>query len=128
VRALARAGTPLRLGAAAFLPLHRDGVVIGGLGIYANEIDRFDAKSQQLLFDMVSDIDAALDRLSLETAREALEDAVKASEEKFREITASTDEVIWSLDPETLRYLVCEPLRAAAAGIHGRGGDGQAVR
>ncbi|MCT0207888.1 EAL domain-containing protein [Synechococcus sp. CS-1332] len=100
---------PYGWGAAAFLPLHRDGVVIGGLGIYANEIDRFDVKSQQLLLDMVGDIDVALDRLSLEAAHGALEDAVKDSEEKFREITESTHEVIWSLDPETLRYLYVSP-------------------
>ncbi len=100
---------PYGWGAAAFLPLHRDGVVIGGLGIYASEADRFDAKSQQLLLDMVGDIDVALDRLSLESAREALEDAVKVSEEKYREITESTHEVVWSLDPETLRYLYVSP-------------------
>ncbi|MEA5441978.1 EAL domain-containing protein [Cyanobium gracile] len=100
---------PYGWGAAAFLPLHRDGVVIGGLGIYANETDRFDVKSQQLLLDLVGGIDVALDRLSLESTRVALEDAVKASEEKFREITESTHEVIWSLDPETLRYLYVSP-------------------
>lgn len=100
---------PYGWGAAAFLPLHRDGVVIGGLGIYANETDRFDVKSQQLLLDLVGGIDVALDRLSLEATREALEDAVKASEEQFREITESTHEVIWSLDPETLRYLYLSP-------------------
>jgi diguanylate cyclase (GGDEF)-like protein/PAS domain S-box-containing protein len=100
---------PYGWGAAAFLPLHRDGVVIGGLGIYANETDRFDVKSQQLLLDLVGGIDVALDRLSLEATREALEDAVKVSEEKFREITESTHEVIWSLDPETLRYLYVSP-------------------
>jgi diguanylate cyclase (GGDEF)-like protein/PAS domain S-box-containing protein len=100
---------PYGWGAAAFLPLHRDGVVIGGLGIYANETDSFDVRSQQLLLDMVGDIDVALDRLSLEAAHVALEDAVKESEEKFREITESTHEVIWSLDPETLRYLYVSP-------------------
>ena len=100
---------PYAWGAAAFLPLHRDGVVIGGLGIYASETDRFDVKSQQLLLDMVGDIDVALDRLSLESAREALEDAVKVSEKKFLEITESTHEVIWSLDPETLRFLYISP-------------------
>ncbi|MEA5416233.1 sensor domain-containing protein [Synechococcus sp. BA-132 BA5] len=96
-------------GAAAFLPLHRDGAVIGGLGIYANETDRFDVKSQQLLLDLVGGIDIALERLSLEATREALQDAVQASEEQFREITESTHEVIWSLDPETLRYLYVSP-------------------
>jgi len=52
---------------------------------------------------MAGDIDAAFDRFSLEASQEALEDAIKASEEKFREITESTHEVIWSLDPRTLR-------------------------
>ena len=96
-------------GAAAVLPLHRDGVVIGGLAIYAGQSDRFDVNSQQLLLDMVCDIDAAFDRLSLEATREALEAAIKASEVKFREITESTHEVIWSLDPESLGYLYVSP-------------------
>ncbi len=102
-------GRPYGWGAAAFLPLHCNDVVIGGLGIYANETERFDIHSQQLLINMVADIDAALDRLSLESAHEALEDVVKVSEEKFREITDSIHEVIWSLDPETLRYLYVSP-------------------
>ncbi|MDM7953580.1 MAG: PAS domain S-box protein [Cyanobium sp. CZS 25K] len=96
-------------GAAAVLPLHRHGVVIGGLAIYAGESDSFDARSQQLLLDMAGAIDAAFDRFSLEASQEALEDAIKASEEKFREITESTHEVIWSLDPRTLRYFHVSP-------------------
>ncbi len=96
-------------GAAAVLPLHRDGAVIGGLAIYAGDPDSFDASCQQLLLDMVADIDAALDRISLEASRVVLEDAIKASEEKVREITTSTHEVIWSLDPSSLRYIYVSP-------------------
>ncbi|MFU8885906.1 MAG: EAL domain-containing protein [Cyanobacteriota bacterium] len=100
---------PYGWGAAAFLPLHRDGAVIGGLAIYAGESDIFDASSQRLLIDLVANIDKALARFSLQAARRTLEDAIKASEEKFREITESTHEVIWSLDAETLRYLYVSP-------------------
>jgi diguanylate cyclase (GGDEF)-like protein/PAS domain S-box-containing protein len=100
---------PYGWGAAAYLPLHRDHVVIGGLAIYAGESDIFDSSSQQLLLDLVGDIDKALDRFSLLAARKTLEDAIKASEEKFRQITESTHEVIWSLDAETLHYLYVSP-------------------
>ncbi len=96
-------------GSAAVLPLHRDGAVIGGLAIYAGAPDSFDASCQQLLLDLVADIDAALDRISLEASRELLEDAIRASEEKVLEITSSTHEVIWSLDPSSLRYLYVSP-------------------
>ncbi|WP_411877250.1 transporter substrate-binding domain-containing protein, partial [Vulcanococcus limneticus] len=96
-------------GSGAALPLHRDGIVIGGMALYLGEVNGFDAQSQDLLIEMVRDIDFALDRLSSLATRRRLEQEVVASEAKYRELTESIHDVIWTLDPETFRYLYVSP-------------------
>jgi hypothetical protein len=96
---------PYGWGAAAFLPLHRDGVVIGGLGFYANEADRFDVKSQQLLLDLVGGIDVALDRLSLESAREVLKTAFLNAPKDGARARAALDGLIALGGPATAQLL-----------------------
>jgi diguanylate cyclase (GGDEF)-like protein len=46
--------------AAAALPLHRNGKVVGAFTMYSDEIDAFDQAAQDLLMEMVMDIDYAL--------------------------------------------------------------------
>lgn len=92
-------------GSVAALPLHREGVVIGGIALYCAEANAFDAQSQELLIEMVRDIEFALDRLSALATQRRLEQDVAASEAKYRELTESIHDVIWTLDPETFRYL-----------------------
>lgn len=96
-------------GAAAALPLHREGAVIGGLALYHPDINAFDEPSQRLLLEMARDIDLALSRLSALAIRRLLEQEVAASEAKYRELTESVHDVIWTLDPETMRYLYVSP-------------------
>ncbi len=94
---------------AAALPLHREGVVIGGLALYHPEVNGFDLESQNLLIEMVRDIDLALDRISSRAVRRRLEGEVAASERKYRELTESIYDVVWTLDPESFRYLYVSP-------------------
>ncbi|MBW4530194.1 MAG: EAL domain-containing protein [Aphanothece saxicola GSE-SYN-MK-01-06B] len=96
-------------GAVASLPLHREGVVIGGLALYHPDVNGFDEPSQQLLLEMARDIDLALNRLSSLAIQRRLEKEVVASEAKYRELTESVHDVIWTLDPETMRYLYVSP-------------------
>lgn len=96
-------------GAVAALPLRREGAVIGGIGLYCAEPNGFDARSQDLLIEMVRDIDFALDRLSSLATQRRLERDVAASEAKYRALTESIHDVIWTLDPETFRYLYVSP-------------------
>ncbi len=96
-------------GSGAALPLHRDGAVIGGMALYLGEVNGFDHQSQDLLIEMVRDIDFALDRLSSQATRRRLEQDVAASEAKYRELTESIHDVIWTLDPESMRYLYVSP-------------------
>lgn len=96
-------------GAVAALPLRREGAVIGGIGLYCAEPNGFDERSQDLLIEMVRDIDFALDRLSSLATQRRLERDVAASEAKYRALTESIHDVIWTLDPETFRYLYVSP-------------------
>lgn len=96
-------------GAAAALPLHREGAVIGGLALYHPDINAFDEPSQRLLMEMARDIDLALSRFSSLAIQRRLEQEMAASEAKYRELTESVHDVIWTLDPETMRYLYVSP-------------------
>lgn len=96
-------------GSVAALPLQRDGSVVGGIALYSAEANGFDLQSQELLIEMVRDIDFALDRLSAAGTRRRLEQEVAESEFKYRELTESIQDVIWTLDPETFRYLYVSP-------------------
>ncbi|PSB36221.1 bifunctional diguanylate cyclase/phosphodiesterase [Aphanothece cf. minutissima CCALA 015] len=96
-------------GSAAALPLLREGVVVGGLAIYHPDCNAFDEQSQQLLVEMVRDIDLTLSRLNALAMRRRLEQEMAASEAKYRELTESVHDVIWTLDPVTMRYLYVSP-------------------
>lgn len=52
--------------AAAALPLHRNGMVVGTFNLYSTEIDAFDISVRGLLIDMVRDLSFALDNFDRE--------------------------------------------------------------
>ncbi len=93
----------------AALPLHRGGRVMGALTLCARERPAFDADAQALLVQMTADIDAGLERFSQAAERERMAEAIVLSEEKYREITENIRDVIWTLDPQTLRFLYVSP-------------------
>lgn len=95
--------------ASAALPLHRDGRVAGSLTLYAAEVGAFDEAAQRLLLEMAMDIDFALDRFRKDEDRARMAEALVEREEKYRELTESINDVIWTLDPETLRFLYVSP-------------------
>jgi diguanylate cyclase (GGDEF)-like protein/PAS domain S-box-containing protein len=96
-------------GAVGALPLHREGRVIGTITLYRVEPDGFDLQSQELLIEMVRDIDFALQRINSQAIRRQLEQEVTASQEKYRQLSESIHDVIWTLDAESLRYLYVSP-------------------
>ena len=61
------------LGASASLPLHRNGVPVGVLTLYAGEVGAFDEAARRLLVEMATDISFALDNFAREAARERAE-------------------------------------------------------
>ncbi len=61
------------LAAAAALPLHRKGIVIGVFTLYTGEINAFDEAARDLLVEMATDISFALDNLAGESQRKQAE-------------------------------------------------------
>ncbi len=95
--------------ASAALPLHRAGRVIGAMTLYADEVNGFDAAAQELLMEMARDIDFAFDRFLEDAERARMAEVIVESEEKYRAITESITDVIWTLDPVTGRFLYVSP-------------------
>ena len=71
-------------GAAASLPLHRNGIPLGVLNLYAGEVGAFDEAARKLLAEMASNIDFALDNFAREAARQQAEKDLRSAEEQFR--------------------------------------------
>jgi PAS domain S-box-containing protein len=70
--------------ASASLPLHRNGIPVGLLTMYAGEVGAFDEAARKLLGEMATDIDFALDNFAREAARQQGEKNLRAAEEQFR--------------------------------------------
>ena len=66
------------------LPLHRQGIPVGALSLYAGKVGDFDEAACNLLTEMATDIDFALDNFAQEAARKQAERDLRAAEEQFR--------------------------------------------
>jgi len=80
--------------ASAALPLHRQGRIIGVLCIYSEEINAFDEASRNLLVEMASDVDYALDRYALQAERDQIARQLAASELELNTIIDSEPECV----------------------------------
>lgn len=63
-------GIRQRWGSSAALPLHFGGAVVGAFNLYSGEVDAFDDDTRDLLIEMASDIDYALDAFEREAERQ----------------------------------------------------------
>jgi len=84
--------------ASAALPLHQAGKVIGTLNLYAEDASYFDIAGKNLLLEMATDIDFALDNFSLEREREQMKQALLVSEERARLVLDNSLDAIVSID------------------------------
>jgi len=71
-------------GASASLPLHRNGVAIGAIILYASEADAFDEDARNLLLEMATDISYALDKFVREAEISRATEALQLTEQHFR--------------------------------------------
>jgi PAS domain S-box-containing protein len=76
--------------------------VWGALSIYSDEVDRFSDKDVKLLEKVAGDIDFALDNLDREFRRNRAEEALRESEEKYRQIFETANEGICVADGDYL--------------------------
>jgi diguanylate cyclase (GGDEF)-like protein/PAS domain S-box-containing protein len=84
--------------ASAALPLLKDGVVVGALNLYADQINAFDESVRNLLLEMAADISFALDNFAREAARQRAEQALKESLAKTQLLLDSALDAVVSMD------------------------------
>ena len=93
-------GAKFGWGAAAALPLHRQGQVIGVLTLYADTSNAFDEEARSLLLEMVLDIDHALNNFDREAQREQAAAALRNSEQHLRTIIETEPECVKLVDAD----------------------------
>jgi PAS domain S-box-containing protein len=103
--------TALRHGyhAMASLPLKHGDDVIGALNLYSGEPNFFTTEELRLLDELAIDIAFALESFELEKARRRAEQALRESEERFRQLAENIQEVFWMKDPARNELIYVSP-------------------
>lgn len=91
------------------LTIGRERDVFGALNLYSSETGFFDAEEVRLLKELAADISFGLDAHFREERRRAAETALRASEERFRELAETIREVFWMRDAARTRTLYVSP-------------------
>ena len=96
----------------AALPLHRQGKIIGVMTIYSEEINAFDEATRNLLLEMATDVDYALERYALQAERDQMARQLAANELELRTIIDN--------EPECVKLLAADGtvLKINPAGLH----------
>ncbi|HVN23175.1 MAG TPA: chemotaxis protein CheB [Syntrophorhabdales bacterium] len=85
----------------ASFPIFRGGMAVGALTLYAFEPKAFDAEQIRLLNALSADLSYALDALDQEQLRLQAEQALRESEERFRNMFERHKAVMVLVEPET---------------------------
>jgi two-component system cell cycle sensor histidine kinase/response regulator CckA len=103
--------------ATAAFPLIVAGKSVGIFSLYATAPNSFDEDELRLLDELATDIAFALENCQREQQRQHTLEQLRASEERFRELADTVQEVFWITDPVKHRILYISP---AYAKIWGR--------
>jgi two-component system cell cycle sensor histidine kinase/response regulator CckA len=95
--------------AMASLPLKHGDMVIGAFNLYASEPGFFNAEELRLLDELAMDIAFALEGYERDQERRRVERALRASEERFRQLAENIQEVFWMMDPAGTEVLYVSP-------------------
>jgi signal transduction histidine kinase len=88
-------------GSSAAIPLHQDGVVCCVLNVYTDLTQAFDDDVRQLLLEMASDIDYALNNLAREAQRLQAEAALRESQSRYLLTQEAAHLGVWEFDVAT---------------------------
>ena len=112
----------------AALPLVRNGQPVGALTLYTAEADALNDKVRKLLVKMAANISFALDAMARDAERSAAIDALRRSEQRFRQVFESSIDGIFlsSADGRMMSAnpAACRMLGWSEAEIRGLGRDG----
>ena len=81
-------------------PLNRRAQVVGSLHIYAAEKNWFDDELVALITELAANISFALDNFAREEERQNAALALRASEQRFRDVAEAAGEFVWENDLE----------------------------
>jgi PAS domain S-box-containing protein len=95
--------------AVASLPLKVATKVIGTFNLYAREPEAFGADDLRLLDQLAIDVSFALEVHEAELDRARMQQALRDSEDRFRQLAENVQEVFWVMDPLTDRMLYISP-------------------
>ena len=95
--------------ACAIFPLKVGGIRVGVFALYAAEPASFSADELRLLDELVNDISFALESCQRERDRQQMLEQLRASEERFRELAETVQEVFWITDPAKKKLLYVSP-------------------
>ncbi|MBS0633473.1 MAG: PAS domain-containing protein [Verrucomicrobia bacterium] len=91
------------------LPLVEADATVGTFNLYAGELAFFDDEEVRLLTELAGNISFGRSMGRREAERVAAEVALRASEERFRELAETIDDVFWVRDPAQGRHLYVSP-------------------
>jgi PAS domain S-box-containing protein len=91
------------------LPIAFSDRAYGALTIYANQPDAFDPEEIRLLTEMSNDLTYGIQSLRSKAEQMRAEEALVQSEERFRQIAETIEEVFWISDPFTSKMIYLSP-------------------
>jgi PAS domain S-box-containing protein len=95
--------------AMASLPLKHGDEVIGTFNLYSGEPNFFTTEELRLLDELAIDIAFALESYKSDKARRDAEQALRESEERFRQLAENIQEVFWMKDPARNELIYVSP-------------------
>jgi two-component system cell cycle sensor histidine kinase/response regulator CckA len=90
---------------AAAFPLRLGGKAIGAFALYADRPGYFVEQEVALFEELADDLSFALESIESEKGRGAAEDALRDSEQRYRDLFAKNPNPMWVYDTETLGFL-----------------------
>lgn len=95
------------LSSAAF-PLGTDGLCLGVLTVYADQVNAFEPEECELLCELAANLAQGIRLLRAQQEKLRGEELLRASEEKYRALIESTSDWIWEVDQQGC-YLYSSP-------------------
>ena len=101
---------------AAAFPISMHGRAIGAFALYSSVRGFFDAEEMSLIAELAADISYALESLEAEEGRRKAEEALRDSEQRYRELFEKNPNPMWVYEVDTLRFLAVNDAAIAGYG------------